>query len=40
MLFRSPDLEALAKARIQQELDQHKGEIRQKLMDKLQGVFK
>ena len=35
-----PDLEALAKARIQQELDQHKGEIQQKLMDKLQGVFK
>ena len=35
-----PDLEALAKARIQQELDQHKGEIQQKLMDKLKGVFK
>jgi AsmA protein len=35
-----PDLEALAKARIQQELDQHKGEIQQKLLDKLKGVFK
>jgi AsmA protein len=35
-----PDLEALAKARIQQELDQHKGEIQQKLMDKLKGVLK
>jgi AsmA protein len=35
-----PDLEALAKARIQQELDQHKGEIQQKLMDKLRGVLK
>jgi AsmA protein len=35
-----PDLEALAKARLQQEVDQHKGEIQQKLMDKLKGVFK
>jgi AsmA protein len=35
-----PDLEALAKARVQQELDQHKGEIQQKLLDKLKGVFK
>jgi len=35
-----PDLEAMAKARIQQELGQHKGEVQQKLMDKLKGVFK
>lgn len=35
-----PDLEALAKARVQQELDRHKGEIQQKLLDKLKGVFK
>ncbi|HVW68660.1 MAG TPA: AsmA family protein [Steroidobacteraceae bacterium] len=35
-----PDLEVLAKARIQQELDKHKGELQQKLMDKLKGVFK
>jgi AsmA protein len=34
-----PDLQALAKAQIQQQLDQHKGEIQQKLMDKLKGVF-
>jgi AsmA protein len=35
-----PDLEGLAKARVQQELDQHKGEIQQKLQDKLKGLFK
>jgi AsmA protein len=35
-----PDLEALAKAQLQQQLDQHKGELQQKLMDKLKGVFK
>jgi len=35
-----PDLEALAKARIQQELDQHKGELQQKLTDKLKGLLK
>lgn len=35
-----PDLEALAKARVQQELDKHKDELQQKLMDKLKGVFK
>lgn len=35
-----PDLEALARARAQQELDKHKGELQQKLMDKLKGVFK
>jgi hypothetical protein len=34
-----PDLEALAKARVQQEIDQHKGEIQQKLQDKLKGLF-
>jgi AsmA protein len=34
-----PDLQALAKAQIQQQLDQHKGEIQQKLMDKLKEVF-
>jgi AsmA protein len=35
-----PDLQALAKARVQQELDKHKGELQQKLMDKLKDVFK
>jgi AsmA protein len=35
-----PDLEALAKARVQQEIDQHKGEIQQKLQDKLKGLFR
>lgn len=34
-----PDLEAMAKARVQQELGKHKDEIQQKLMDKLKGVF-
>jgi AsmA protein len=34
-----PDLEAMAKARVQQELDKHKDEIQQKLLDKLRGVF-
>jgi AsmA protein len=34
-----PDVEQLAKARLQQELDKHKGELQQKLMDKLKGVF-
>jgi AsmA protein len=34
-----PDLEALAKARVQQEIDRHKGEIQQKLQDKLKGLF-
>jgi hypothetical protein len=29
----------MAKARVQQELDKHKDEIQQKLMDKLKGVF-
>jgi AsmA protein len=35
-----PDLEQLAKARLQQELEKHKGELQQKLLDKLKGVFK
>ena len=35
-----PDLEALAKNRLQQELDKHKGELQQKLQDKLKGLFK
>lgn len=35
-----PDLEAMAKARVQQELDKHKGELQQKLQDKLKGLFK
>ena len=35
-----PDLEAMAKSRAQQELDKHKGELQQKLMDKLKGIFK
>jgi len=35
-----PDLQAMAKVRLQQEIDKHKGEVQQKLMDKLKGVFK
>ena len=35
-----PDLEAMARSRAQQELDKHKGELQQKLMDKLKGIFK
>ena len=35
-----PDLEAMARSRAQQELDKHKGELRQKLMDKLKGILK
>jgi len=38
-----PDLAALAKARVQQEIDKHKDELRQKLkselQDKLKGLF-
>jgi len=34
-----PDLEQLAKARVQQELDKHKDELQQKLTDKLKGLF-
>ena len=35
-----PDLEAMAKARVQQELDKHKDEIQQKLTDELKGLFR
>jgi len=35
-----PDLEGMAKARVQQEIDKHKGELQQKLMDKLKGILK
>jgi uncharacterized protein involved in outer membrane biogenesis len=35
-----PDLGGLAKARVQQELDKHKDELRQQLQDKLRGLFK
>jgi AsmA protein len=35
-----PDLEAMARSRAQQELDKHKGELQQKLMDKLKGILK
>jgi AsmA protein len=34
------DLESLAKARLQQEIENHKGELQQKLMDKLKDIFK
>jgi AsmA protein len=34
-----PDVEQLAKARLQQELDKHKDELQQKLGDKLKGLF-
>ena len=35
----TPDLEGLAKARLEQEIDKHKGEVQQKLEDKLKGLF-
>ncbi len=35
-----PDLEGLAKARAEQEIEKHKGELQQKLMDKLKGILK
>ena len=35
----SPDLEGLAKARVQLELDKHKGELQQKVQDQLKGLF-
>jgi AsmA protein len=35
-----PDLEAMARSRAQQELDKRKGELQQKLMDKLKGILK
>lgn len=34
-----PDVEGLAKARLQQEIDKHKGELQQKLQDQLKGLF-
>jgi hypothetical protein len=35
----SPDLGGMAKARVQQELDKHKDQLKQ-LQDKLQNLFK
>lgn len=35
-----PDVEALAKARVQKEIDKHKDELKQKLQDKLQDKLK
>ena len=35
-----PDLEAMARSRVQQELEKHKGELQQKLQDKLKQFFK
>ena len=35
-----PDLEGIAKARAQQELDKHKQELQQKVQDKLKDLFK
>ena len=34
------DLEAMARSAAKQELDKNKGELKQKLMDKLKGIFK
>ena len=34
-----PDLEGIAKAKLQQTLDEKKGELKQKLQDKLKGLF-
>ncbi|HEY1725698.1 MAG TPA: AsmA family protein [Steroidobacteraceae bacterium] len=34
-----PDLPGMAKARVQQELDQHKDELKQKLQDQLKGLL-
>ena len=34
-----PDLEGMAKARVQQELDKHKDELKQKAVDQLKGLF-
>ncbi len=36
----TPDLEGVAKARVQQELDKHKGELQQKLQDQLKNILK
>lgn len=35
-----PDLQGIAKARVQQELDKHKDELKQKLQDQLKNIFK
>ncbi len=35
-----PDLEGMAKARVQQEVEKHKDELKQKLMDKLKDILK
>ena len=35
-----PDLQGLAKARVQQELDKHKDELKQKLQDQLKNILK
>lgn len=35
-----PDVEGLARARVQQELDKHKGELQQQLQDKLKDLLK
>ncbi len=34
-----PDLEGIAKARVKQEIDKHKDEVKQKLEDKLRGIL-
>jgi AsmA protein len=36
----SPDLQGIAKARLQQELDKHKGDLQQKLQDQLKNILK
>ena len=35
----TPDLAGLAKAQLQQEIDKHRGDLQQKLEDKLKGLF-
>ena len=35
-----PDLEGMARSRVQQEIDKRKGELKQKLQDQLKGLFK
>jgi AsmA protein len=35
-----PDLQAMAKARVQQELDKHQDQIKQKVQDTLKNLFK
>jgi AsmA protein len=36
----SPDLQGIAKARLQQELDKHRGDLQQKLQDQLKNILK